>query len=158
MTYWWRRKTLFRHPFVISLMDCTVAPNYINSACRFTLKRHPFLISLMNYSVAPKHIVSASILHFINEMQNGAGGSWTPDPLVANEMLSQLSYSPDATQLLYFQKVAKLLISLLFLAYALVSKKCPFSCLKCLPLSSCGLVINGYSGGSFQGIYALEAL
>ena len=42
----------------------------------------------------PKHIVSASISHFINEMRNGAEEDWTPDPLHAMQVLSQLSYSP----------------------------------------------------------------
>ena len=45
--------------------------------------------------VAPKHIVLASIYHCINAMVNGAEGIRTPDPLVANEVLSQLSYSPE---------------------------------------------------------------
>ncbi len=32
---------------------------------------------------------------FINERMHGAEGIRTPDPLVANEVLSQLSYSPE---------------------------------------------------------------
>jgi hypothetical protein len=48
----------------------------------------------------PKYIILASTTLFINEKCGGAEGIRTPDPLVANEVLSQLSYSPELLKLL----------------------------------------------------------